>query len=47
MVQGLITRKDILWHTTTIVRAYGLRNYLRCVGALLSSRHTTFLELVW
>jgi len=47
MVQGFITRKESLRHTTTIVRAYGLRHYLRCVGALLSSRRTTFLELVW
>ena len=46
MVQGLITSKDILWHTTTIVRAYGLRRYLRCVGAVLSRRRTTFLALV-
>ena len=47
MVQGFITRTEILRHTTTIVRAYGLRRYLRCVGALLSNRRTTFLELVW
>ena len=47
MVQGVITSKDVLWHTSTIVRAYGLRHYFRCVGALLSGQRTTFLDLVW
>jgi hypothetical protein len=47
MIQGLITSKHVLRHAGTIVRNYGVRRYLRCVGALLSGRHTTFLELIW
>ncbi len=47
MVQGLITSADVLWHAPTIIRAFGLRHYLRCFAALLSRRRTTFLELVW
>jgi hypothetical protein len=47
MIQGLITSKHVLWHAGTIVRSYGVRRYLRCVGALLSGRRTTFLELIW
>jgi hypothetical protein len=47
MIQGLITSKDVLWRAGSIVRNYGVRRYLRCVGALLSGRRTTFLELIW
>jgi len=47
MVQGLITSADVLRHAPTIIRAFGLRHYLRCFAALLSRRRTTFLELVW
>jgi hypothetical protein len=47
MVQGLITTKDVLFHAPTIVGNFGLRRYLRCLAALLTTRRTTFLELVW
>jgi hypothetical protein len=47
MIQGLITSKDLLRNTGSIVRGYGLLRYLRCVRAVLSRRRTTFLELVW
>jgi hypothetical protein len=47
MIQGLITSKDVLLHTSAIVRGYGIRLYLKCLLALVSRRRTTFLELVW
>jgi hypothetical protein len=47
MIQGLITSKDVLLHTSVIVRGYGIRCYLECLLALLSRRRITFLELVW
>ena len=47
MIQGLITSKDVFWRAGSIVRNYGVRRYLRCIGALLSGRRKTFLELVW
>ncbi len=47
MIQGLITGKDVLWRAGSIVRNYGVRRYLRCIGALLLGRRTTFLELIW
>jgi hypothetical protein len=47
MIQGLITSKDVLLHTSAIVRGYGIRCYLECLRALISRRRTTFLEVVW
>jgi hypothetical protein len=38
MIRGLITGKDVLWHTGSIVRSYGFRRYLRCVRALFIRR---------
>ncbi len=47
MIRGTITTKDVLLNASTIVRSFGLATYLRCLGALLTGRRTTFLELVW
>jgi hypothetical protein len=47
MIQGLITSKHVLWNAVSIVRSFGLRPWLRCLGALLSGRPTTFLEQIW
>lgn len=46
-MRGVITGKDVLRHSVTIVRLYGARCYLRCLRASVSSRPTTFLELVF
>jgi len=45
-MQGVITGKDVLRHSLTIVRSFGPAAYLRCLGALASGRRCTFLELV-
>ncbi len=47
VIRGTITTKDVVLNAWTIVRSFGLATYLRCLGALLTGRRTTFLELVW
>lgn len=46
-MRGLITRKEVLRNSVTIIRLWGPRCYLRCLRAALSSRPSTFLETVW
>ncbi len=43
---GVITGKDVLLHSFTILKAWGLRRYLRCLRAGLSGRPSTFLAVV-
>jgi hypothetical protein len=45
-MQGVITGKDVLLHSLTIVREFGPATYLRCLGALASRRRCTFLDVV-
>jgi hypothetical protein len=45
-MRGVITGKEVFRHGFTIVRLWGPRCYLRCVRAALSSRPSTFLEIV-
>lgn len=45
-MRGLITRKEVLMHSLTIVRLFGLRAFSRCLRAAFSARPTTFLETV-
>ncbi len=47
MIAGVVTTKDVLLHSPTIVAGFGLRTWLNCCRALLAGRRTTFLELVW
>jgi len=46
-MSGLITTKDVLKHSATIVREFGAATYLRCCFAILRGRPTTFLNLVF
>ncbi|WP_242345371.1 hypothetical protein [Anaeromyxobacter terrae] len=46
-MRGVITGKDVFRHSLTIVRLYGARCYLRCLRASLSSKPSTFLEVVF
>jgi hypothetical protein len=46
-INGLITTKDVLKHSATIVREFGAATYLRCCLAILSGQRTTFLNLVF
>jgi hypothetical protein len=45
-VQGTITSRDVLLHSVTIVRLWGPAFYLRCLRAIASGRHCTFLEVL-
>lgn len=45
-MRGVITGKDVLRHPLTIVKAWGLRRYLRCLRAGLSKTPTTFLAVL-
>ena len=45
-MRGVITGKDVFLHSFTIVRLFGPLCYLRCLRASLSSRPSTFLEVV-
>jgi len=47
MIAGVVTTKDVLLHSATIVQDFGLRTWLNCCKALLTNRRATFLELVW
>ena len=47
MIAGVITTKDVLLQSPTIVQGFGLRTWLNCWKALLTNRRTTFLQLVW
>lgn len=46
-MRGLITGREVIRHTPTIVRHFGPRCYLRCMLALLSRKKTTFLEVAF
>jgi hypothetical protein len=46
-MRGVITGKDVIRHSLTIVRLFGPRCYLRCLRAALSPEPSTFLEVVY
>ena len=46
-MRGVITGKDVLRHSLTIVKVWGLRRYLRCLRAGLSKRPSTFLGVMY
>ena len=44
---GVITTKEVLRHSATIVREFGAAAYLRCCKAIVMRRRTTFLSCVF
>jgi len=46
-IGGIITTKDVLKHSATIVREFGAATYLRCCLALLRGARITFLDIVF
>ena len=46
-MRGVITRREVLIHSLTIVRLFGARAYWRCLCAAFSPVPTTFLEVVF
>ncbi len=45
-VQGAITSRDVFRHSLTILRLWGPACYVRCLRAIVSRRHCTFLEVI-
>jgi len=45
-MRGVITGKDVLRHSITIIRLWGFPCYLRCLRAALSRAPSTFLQVV-
>ena len=43
-MRGVITLKDVLMHSLTIVRLFGVRDYFRSLRAASSAEPSTFLE---
>jgi hypothetical protein len=46
-MRGVITRKEVLLHSVTIVRLFGARVYLRALRAAFRAEPSTFLEMVF
>lgn len=46
-IVGVITTRDVIRHTTTIVREFGAGAWIRCCVAILTQRQTTFLACVF
>jgi hypothetical protein len=46
-MRGVITGKQLLTNSLTIIRLFGPRTYLRCLRAALSGEPTTFLATVF
>jgi hypothetical protein len=45
-MQGVITGRDVVRHSFTIIRLWGLATYVRCLRATVSRRPSTFLAVV-
>ncbi len=45
-MRGVITGRDVLRHSFTILRLWGPFAYLRCLRAMMFRRSTTFLEII-
>ncbi len=45
-MKGVITGRDVLRHSITILRLWGPATYLRCLYAMLTRRSVTFLEVI-
>ncbi len=45
-MKGVITGRDVLRHSFTILRLWGPSAYLRCLFAMVTRRSVTFLEVI-
>lgn len=46
-MRGVITGRDVLVHSLTIVRLWGLATYLSCLRAAFGRKRTTFLSVLY
>jgi hypothetical protein len=44
-MRGVITKRDVIGNLGLIWREFGPRCLIRCLGAVVTGRSTTFLEL--
>jgi hypothetical protein len=47
VMRGIITGKDVVLHSASIVRHFGVAAYLACVWATLTRKQTTFLRVLY
>jgi hypothetical protein len=45
-MKGIITGRDVLRHSLTILRLWGPATYFRCIYAMVTRRSVTFLEVI-
>jgi hypothetical protein len=45
-MKGIITGRDVIRHSITILRLWGPATYARCLYAMLTRRSVTFLEVI-
>lgn len=46
-MQGVITGRDVVRHSFTIIRLWGFPTYVRCLRGMLRRRSCTFLEVLY
>jgi hypothetical protein len=46
-MRGAITGRDVVLHSVTIVRLFGVTTYLSCLWAAITRRPSTFLGAVY
>jgi hypothetical protein len=45
-MQGVITGRDVLRHSLTILRLWGPGTYFRCLYAMVTRKSCTFLQVI-
>lgn len=45
-MKGIITGRDVLRHSFTILRLWGPGTYVRCLYAMVTRRSVTFLQVI-
>ena len=45
-MKGIITGRDVLRHSLTILKLWGPTCYVRCLHAIVMRRPCTFLEVI-
>ncbi len=45
-MRGVITGKDVVLHSVSIVRLWGMGTYLQCLWAAITRTPSTFLDVI-
>ncbi len=46
-MKGVITGRDVLLHSLTIVRLFGVATFLECLWVAVTRKQTTFLGVLY